>query len=195
MKVYDISRDILTAPLHKGDSPPRLQPMLSLEQGDEINLHYLYACTHAGTHVDAPGHTIQGGQTIDRLPPELFCGACRVVAFTEQDITGADIDRLLGSNEERLLIKGGGRARLTLSAAYALAQEPVLLVGIDAPSIAREEQENEVYRVLQQANKVTLEGLNLQNVPPGGYTLFAPPVLIAGADAAPCRALLFSLSP
>ncbi|WP_312106617.1 hypothetical protein [Lachnoclostridium sp.] len=37
---------------------------------------------------------------------------------------------------------------------------------------------------------VLLEGMNLSSVPEGDYFLFAAPLNLAGADGAPCRAVL-----
>ena len=193
MKLYDISYDLLTAPLHRGDTPPELQPIQSMDKGDPCNLSILTTNLHCATHIDAPRHTVPDGKTIGQLPMDLFYGPCRVVTCPAGPITGQDIDCMHIQNDRRLLIRGLGAAYFTLSAAYALAAESIQLIGIDAPALTQERDAGSVYRVLQQAGIVSLEGLSMHHVPSGRYTLFAPPVLISDADAAPCRAVLFTL--
>jgi len=50
-----------------------------------------------------------------------------------------------------------------------------------------------VHMILLGAEIVALEGLNLQEVPDGTYFLNAAPLNLAGADGAPCRAILIAL--
>ncbi len=189
MKIYDISRELLSAPVFEGDPAPKLYTLRSFEKGDGLNLSALYCCLHAGTHVDAPFHFLDGGETVDMLPLSLFFGKCTVMSF-EGAVTGADIDSRVKSGCTRLLIKGGGGSYLTQSAAFALFDAGVKLVGIDAQSVASTEDDGTVHRELL-ANKVAvLEGLDLRAVNDGDYFLAAAPVKIAGADGALCRAVL-----
>jgi len=49
------------------------------------------------------------------------------------------------------------------------------------------------HHAIARADMRVLEGLVLDDVPPGRYELIALPLAIAGADAAPIRAVLRSL--
>ena len=48
----------------------------------------------------------------------------------------------------------------------------------------------EVHKILLGADVVLLEGIRLAEVPEGVYLLSAAPLALAGADGAPCRAIL-----
>jgi arylformamidase len=47
-----------------------------------------------------------------------------------------------------------------------------------------------VHKVLLGAEVVLLEGVRLSHVPEGVYLLNAAPINLAGAEGAPCRAVL-----
>ena len=49
-----------------------------------------------------------------------------------------------------------------------------------------------VHLALLRENVVLLEGICLKDVPEGVYFLCAAPLNLAGADGAPCRAVLIS---
>ena len=64
MIIYDISADILKAPVYPGDPEPRLDRVETLGRGSDCNLSALYCCLHNGTHADAPLHFIENGETV-----------------------------------------------------------------------------------------------------------------------------------
>lgn len=191
MKWIDISRELFSAPVYEGDPYPELEPLQRLADGDRYNLSMLHACLHNGTHIDAPLHMLEDGLSIDRLTPDVFMGECRVACFSEKIITGENIEALgLRGMYRRLLIRGGGRCALSRSAAYVLADEGLSLIGIDAPSIAIPTEDILVHRILFESGAAILEGLDLSEAPAGNYDLYAAPLKIEGAEAAPCRAFL-----
>lgn len=190
MKIYDISCDLLEAPLYGDDPKPEVQYLQRLDMGDECNLTALYASLHTGTHADAPSHFLEGGSSIDQMSPDLFIGPCRVIQVEPGPLTGNDIDRVLGSFCKRVIFKGRGKAYLSESAAFALAYEEMKLVGIDAPSISAGNDEIAAHRHLLSSGAAILEGLRLSEVPPGEYFLIAPPIKIKGMEAGFVRALL-----
>ncbi|MDR1892474.1 MAG: cyclase family protein [Oscillospiraceae bacterium] len=188
--IYDISADLLSAPVYEDDPAPELEHLKSMKTGDPYNLTRLIISSHAGTHIDSPLHFLERGADISRLPLELFIGDCRVAAVYEPLLTGADIDALPLDGVERLIIKGFGKAALTRSAAFAIAGTDIKLVGIDAQTIGAAGEEAEVHRELLGAGICVLEGVNLSGVQSGDYFLFCPPVKVVGAEGAPCRAIL-----
>jgi arylformamidase len=70
-----------------------------------------------------------------------------------------------------------------------------LLLGIDSWSVEPfGSNEFVTHRTLLGAGVVIVEALDLSNVPPGDYEFTCLPLLIAGADGAPARAVLRTLS-
>lgn len=187
MKIIDISREMLQAPLYPGDPSPRLEPLSRLELGDECNLSALYTCLHSGTHLDAPLHFIPDGQSADQVLLEACVGECSVVEF-DGLLLGAQAEELLPDLKPRVLFKG--KTELSPSAAFVLSDAGLLLLGVEGQSAAPVECTAPVHRQLLGSGMVLLEGLDLSQVKPGVYFLFAPPLRIEGGDGSPVRAVL-----
>lgn len=189
MKIIDISRELISASVYPGDPAPHREILRRMEQGDMCNLSAFYSGCHSATHLDAPLHFVEGGETIDQIPLERFYGPCTVVDAVGL-ITGADIDRIIGSCQKKILFRGNGEAFLTQSAAFALSEAGVELVGTDAQSVAAAGDETAPHVGLLGAGIIALEGLDLTNAEPGEYTLCAFPLYLAGAEASLTRAVL-----
>ena len=72
-----------------------------------------------------------------------------------------------------------------------LASQGVVLVGIDTPSIdLSQDKLLESHQAVARNDMAILEGIVLDGVAPGNYTLIALPLKIEGADASPVRAVL-----
>lgn len=189
MEIIDISRGLFSAKPYPGDPVPKRDIVRRIEMGDECNLSGFYACCHSATHMDAPLHFIEDGDPVEKIDLVRCIGPCMILE-AEGLLTGADIDRITPLPEKRILFKGGGKAFLTQSAAFALAQAGALLVGTDAQSIGAPEDEAAPHRELLGAGIPILEGLDLSAAGPGVYRLAALPLLLDGAEAAPVRAVL-----
>lgn len=188
MRLWDITRELTSAPVYPGDPAPQQTWVQQLALGDHCNLSALSMCAHNGTHMDAPLHFIPDGATIDRVPPEVFCGPCRVAAF-DGLLTGDAAEQLLEREPaERLLFKGD--MSIDISAAYVLGDAGLRLVGVEAQSVATAAQTAAVHRHLLGSDVILLEGLDLSAVPEGRYFLVAAPLKIAGCEGAPVRAVL-----
>jgi arylformamidase len=73
-----------------------------------------------------------------------------------------------------------------------LAEQGFILIGTDAPSVDPEDSKTlDAHHALARAGIVHLEHLSLREVSEGSYNLAALPLNIAGADAAPVRAVLY----
>ena len=92
---------------------------------------------------------------------------------------------------KRILIKGN--AEVSLEAAEVFAKAKVLLVGNESQTVGPENAPMAVHKVLLGADVVLLEGIRLSEVPEGVYLLNAAPLNLAGADGAPCRAILLAM--
>ncbi len=192
MTVFDISTELRSAPVYSGDAETKLFRSKSIKKGDLYNLTSVSFSLHTGTHIDSPNHFLDDGMTVDELDLSIFMGGCRVIAVNgyKDDLTGADIEELVPVGTERVIFKTLGDCRLTRSAAFALVSAGVRLVGIDAQSVASEDDEAVVHKELMLAGVAILEGLTLRHVQSGAYTLMALPLKIEGVEGAPCRAIL-----
>ena len=65
------------------------------------------------------------------------------------------------------------------------------LIGLDAPSLDPEDSKTmDAHHAVRAADMRILEGLVLDDVPPGDYELIALPLRLAGLDSSPVRAIL-----
>ena len=154
-------------------------------------------CAHNGTHVDAPFHFIGNGKKIDELSLSSLVGYAYVLTHNGV-ITECDAENMISLIKEsspravkRILVKG--KAELSLAAAERLVKEEIYLFGNESQTVGPENAPMEVHKVLLGANVVLLEGIRLSEVEDGEYILFAAPINLAGADGAPCRAVLMKL--
>ena len=189
MGLIDISKDLFQTPPYPGDPVPSRDIVRRMELGDVCNLSGFYTGCHSATHMDAPRHFVETGDTIEKVDLNRCVGPCAVIEF-DGILTGADIDALPSDCEKRLIIKGNGNAFFSQSAAFAAARAGFLLIGTDAQSIGAPSNEQQPHVELLSAGIPILEGLNLSEVAPGNYRLIALPLLLGGAEAAPVRAAL-----
>lgn len=184
MKIFDISKEILSAKVFPGDTAPVLTRVRDIAGGG-YNLSDITMCVHSGTHIDAPLHFYDGGKAVDELPLEIFAGKA-LVAEMNGVITAERIAKLpLGTR--RLLVKG--KAWLTAEACEKLAERSVLLVGTESQSVGGRDAAA-VHLALLKHEIIPLESVCLEGVPEGEYMLFAQPIKIKGSDGAPVRAVL-----
>jgi arylformamidase len=80
---------------------------------------------------------------------------------------------------------------LSAECVTALAAGGMVLLGVDAPSVdGRESKTLDTHHALFGAGAYNLENLDLRGAAPGSYELLSAPLLVAGLDGAPARALL-----
>lgn len=198
MKIYDISQEVFGCHVFPDDPSPKKTVLKSMEQGDACNLSEFSMCAHNGTHVDAPFHFIKDGNTVDRIAPVSFVGMSYVAEHcgivTEKD-AAAILQKAKQQNPEsakRILIKG--EAEVSPEAAACFASAGILLLGNESQTVGSPDDPRPVHLTLLRANTVLLEGICLSEVPEGVYFLNAAPLNLAGADGAPCRAILIAES-
>lgn len=192
MKLYDISKELFSAEPYPGDPRPVLERIRNMETGEEYNLSSFYTCCHSGTHIDAPNHYLLDGKTVADVSLERCFGECTLLTASGI-LTGAHMDQILPYCKKRILFRGNGKAFLTPSAAFALGDAGVWLVGTDAPTIASPDAEGDTHRELLGREIVVLEGLCFpEGIPDGSYYLSALPLKLQGAEGSPVRAVLFS---
>ena len=189
MKIYDLSKEIMSTRPFEGDPAPVMTRLANMSE-DGYNLSTIAMSLNSATHVDAPLHFIKRGKDVAGLPLDIFVGDCTVMT-----VPGRRLDAMYFMRypvPERLLLRGGGE--LTESGIGFLYNNGLRLIGTDRESIGSPTDERSVHAALLGYNIAILENLNLTGVPDGRYTLCAAPLRIKGAEAAPCRALLLDLT-
>lgn len=197
MKIYDISQEVFGCRVFPGDPAPQKRTLNSMDEGDLYNLTEFSMCAHNGTHVDAPFHFINSGRTVDELSLEALVGMAYVAEHCGV-VSGEDALRIIARAREqsaeaarRILIKG--KAELSSDAARVLADANILLFGNESQTVGPENAPMQVHQILLSADVILLEGVRLSEAPEGVYLLNAAPLNLAGAEGAPCRAILIDL--
>ncbi|MGH8991380.1 MAG: cyclase family protein [Acidimicrobiia bacterium] len=210
--VIDITLPIRTGQLSwPGDPPVCVNPWFRLADGDPADVSEVRLGSHTGTHVDPPSHFLAGGATVDELPLDALVGPARVVDLTGRPgpVGSADLEALdLPAGTDRLLMKTDNSRRwperldtfpddyVALSPAGAawMVERGVRLVGADFLSVEVPDAPGHPTHVtLLSAGVIILEGLDLSAVAPGPYQLVCLPLLLAGCDGAPARAILLDV--
>jgi arylformamidase len=178
-----------------------------MSRGDPVNVGAIALSTHTGSHVDAPHHVLADGSAVDALPLEPFIGPALLIEVVGAPAVGlASLAGLDDAPPERLLVRTRRRtdpARfdrayppLAPEAAERLVALGIRLYGTDAPSIDPFDSVSiDAHRILARGGVMILEGLRLDEPPPGTYELIALPLRIAGGDGSPVRAVLRTLAP
>ena len=192
MKIIDISQEVFSCNVYPGDPSPIAEKVVSIDAGDVYNMSTLSMCVHNGTHIDAPYHFLNDGNTVEQIPLEYFVGTCYVVQrngeLTASDAQNIMLEAKANNASERILI--GGNIIVTAEAAKVFADNAIKLIGNEGLSIGPVDAPMEVHKILLSANVVLLEGIILKDVPEGVYFLNAAPLNLAKLDGAPCRAYL-----
>ncbi len=185
-----------------GDVPFSRQITASIAEGATIDLSCVTTTVHVGAHTDAPSHYDAHGADMASRDLDRYLGLCevRTVAVSRgQRITPA----IFGGppRSPRVLLHTGtfpdpdvfteDFAALSAELVDHLASHGVTLVGIDTPSIDLcHDAELHSHTAVARHDLGILEGIVLDHVTDGLYTLVALPLRIEGADASPVRAVL-----
>ncbi len=202
----------LTSDLYDGIRGLATEPRTTYA-ADGYNTTTLHLYSHAGTHMDAPLHFVEGGNTIDHMPLDQCVGEALVVPLMHKGpdslITVEDLelhaDRIgVGS---RVLLRTDwslhlGRddyrshlPRISAELAHFFAAEKIALVGVETPSVAsvrpdRKAELTEVHQILLRAGIAIVEGLaNLDELTRDVVHFIALPLKIRGCDGSPVRAI------
>jgi arylformamidase len=183
-----------------GDVAFSRQVALSMADGDHLELSSITTTVHIGAHADAPSHYRADGPSIEARDPALYIGPCQVIAV---DVARGERIPPLSTpiQARRVLLKTGtfpeperfdrDFAALSVELVDQLAAAGVRLVGIDTPSVDLcDDQVLLAHNAIARHDLAILEGVVLDHVDPGLYTLSALPLPLAGCDASPVRAVL-----
>ena len=166
-------------------------------------------CMHYGTHLDCPGHMIDGGFRVEDKPASYFVGKGRVVDCTaygpEEKIGMEVLDSVDLEGIDFLLfyinwgLKFGTKKQYrdypTLSVALASflgSHQTLKGIGIETNNCdVVGDATFPVHRAfLGNNSKILMEALtNLDRLLDKTFLLVAAPLLVEGAEAGPCRAV------
>ncbi|MCB6992846.1 cyclase family protein [bacterium 210820-DFI.6.37] len=83
-KFVDLSWEVSeNSPIYPGDPEPKVTVATTLEK-EGYNLSGVYVGTQTGTHVDAPYHFSNEGETIDHMELDFFFGEAVVIRVTDK---------------------------------------------------------------------------------------------------------------
>ena len=206
--IYDLTLTIRNEmAVWPGDPQVHLERISKIEEGSNANVSRMDLSVHTGTHLDAPVHFIPGAKSIETLPLELLMGPAQVVQLPDQVdlITAREVEQAgILPGVVRVLFKTRnsyywqtenlpfqtGFVAVSADGAEALVRMGIRLVGIDYLSIAPFKNSRPTHEVLLKNGIVIAEGLNLNQVQPGMYTLICLPLKLGGSDGSPARVVL-----
>lgn len=203
MKIIDITRPITgTTAVWPGDAPPQLDWSARKEEGSPVNIGMISLSTHTATHLDAPLHYQANGHSVDQYSLEPFIGSAYVWHAPSTDIIRpADLDGV-PAEITRLLVRTAhsdlpGDKWSDEFPAFdprtiaELASRGCELIATDAPSFdPADSKALDAHQALAEYRIANIENVILCDVEAGWYHLIAMPLLLAGMDAAPVRAVL-----
>ena len=204
MKLIDISPLITpNIAVFPGDTPFSQEFLLSFKEQSHIDLSTIRSTVHLGAHTDAPSHYHCDGESIEKRDLNFYFGPCQVLEVQAEASERLNIQHLKGKKitQPRVLFKTSSFPdpnkwndnfnSLSPELIDFLKEKGVILVGIDTPSIdPANDQKLLSHNAIFKNNMAILEGVILQKINEGTYTLIALPLNIKDSDASPVRAVL-----
>jgi arylformamidase len=207
MKVLDLSHYISAdMPVYPGTEGPRLSQATTIaREGFAEKLITMYS--HTGTHMDAPGHIVEGAATLDAFDVGHFVGeaalvdvsACRghidlhVIESRAEAIRAKDF-LILRSGWSRLWGQAAyfeGFPVLTAEAADFIVSLGVRGLGLDMISVdVVNSVDFPIHRILFRAGLVVVENLDrLEALGSTPFLFSCLPLKMPASDGSPVRAV------
>lgn len=202
-RILDISPPITPRiAVWPGDTPFSRQVLCAIDEGANLDLSTITTTVHVGAHTDAPSHYAGGAPGIGERPLEPYLGPCQVMWVDVprgHRVLPTDLpDAIIA---ERLLLRTGtfpnpdhfneDFAALSPELVAHAAEAGVRLIGLDTPSVDLFADKVLLsHTAIAERDMAILEGVVLDHVASGLYTLVALPLNLPGVDASPVRAVL-----
>ena len=190
MEIIDITNGIFTDKIYPDTPEAKSTFLKKISDNDLYNYSAFFASSHSGTHIDAPSHFIEDGNSVERIDLNSFIGPCKVIKVPNGPITGEYVENNFPRGCERLLIKSNGTASFFDHGAYCAINLGIKMIGIDSISISDDSCAMTVHKAFSASNIGILENLSLDDIEEGNYFLIALPIKSDGLEAAPARAIL-----
>lgn len=210
--LYDLSQPIANGIFHSKRYPPPTLSKLSTLADDGVNVTHASFAVHTGTHVDAPSHFLDDGESITDIPVDRFVGRGLLVTVDRgprEEIPLDDLRQALRTvgPDTMLCLRTGWDTRfadaevyrqypyLSLDAAKALVDVGIRMIALDTPSPDLPEGGRPagfdwpVHQILMRGGVLITEQLSglgqLADV--REFRLSAIPIALTGSDGAPAR--------
>lgn len=210
MRIVDLSQPVHTGmQVYPGDPEVVLTTVATVAE-DGYQVASLHAGSHTGTHLDAPLHSIAGGQAVDDIDLGRLVGPARIVQCTglapHEVITWASVEGQLQDLTRQAMVLfhtgwsawfGSGHYLehpvLAPEVAERLLAAGIAVVGVDTlnpDSTLRNGGRLPFHTALLGAGGVIIENLaGLAAVTWDQPVVSVLPLALAGADGAPVRAV------
>ncbi|XWS68074.1 hypothetical protein CRYUN_Cryun04dG0058900 [Craigia yunnanensis] len=184
----------------------------SMKNGSLANNSEMKLPTHTGTHLDAPGHVIDryfdAGFDVDTLDLEVLNGPALLVDVPrDKNITDEVMESLkIPKGVRRVLFRTLNTDRQLMfkkefdtsyvgfmkdGAEWLVKNTDIKLIGIDYLSVAAFDDLIPSHLVFLEGREIILvEGLKLDDIQPGIYSVHCLPLRLLGAEGSPTRCIL-----
>jgi len=205
-------------PAYGGGPGVGIEPTKSIARGDSCNTSLWHFPNHVGTHVDAPKHFFEDGNTIDSYKPEfwIFERVCIVSVFLESTSMMIKLEHIIPFLKDKpdllLIMTGMGKFRQNKTywesspgLSPVLARELRTLcpslraVGVDFISISSWQNRTEGREVHREflnpavpgSPVVLIEDMNLLSLSGDIHVerVFVLPLRVENGDGAPCTVM------
>jgi len=210
MNIIDISIPLSEkTPVWEGDKGISISRVEKIEEDRDFNVSRIELGVHAGTHIDAPFHVFEDGDTVNQIPLDILIGSVQVVEIPN-GISVIDKNCLMNLNFQdgidRILFKTSNSiywetdpfsfhkeyVAINSEGAEYIADMDLRLVGVDYFSVSSYDDLKQPHLILLDRGIVLLENLDLSQVVPEIYKLICLPLKIIDTDGAPVRAVLIA---
>jgi arylformamidase len=201
--LWDISPPISPAmPPWPGDTQFHAETTWQIADGCPVKVSRITLSTHTGAHCDAPSHYDLQGASIESVSLSPYIGPCRVIECVGAKVVEPrHIAHALSGLPPRVLLRtyacspktewDPGFCSVASETIALLAENGVMLIGIDTPSLDSQDSKSmDAHHAVNAHKMAILEGIVLDDVPAGDYELIALPLKLQGMDASPVRAIL-----
>lgn len=199
MRLLDLSVPINErTPVYPGDPKTKVEPA-GIMAKDGFNDHYVSIGTHAGTHIDAPLHMIDGGKSLDQMPLEQFVGRGVLVEVKDKKFDLAAVQQAGVQKDDIVLFHTGfsdiyhqpeyfEHPSITEEIANYLVEKKVKMVGVDMAS--PDHPPFKIHKILLGGGVLIIENLtDLAQLAGKDFTVYALPIKLQ-IDAAPARVIV-----
>lgn len=212
MKIIDLSQIVSeTSLIYPGDPEVELQQTESMARGDLCNGEVIKTGVHSLTHLDAPGHQIENGKTLNSYPLEKFVQPALLIEILDKkEIKKEDLEPHQDKIKKAgaLLIRTGfdkiieryekdadfrQKTKISVNDLPQFSQDcaewlssfgNLELVGVDSLTVGNKI----IHSAFLKKDILLVEGLFLEKAPEN-FVLHCFPWKLKNVNGAPCRAI------